>query len=98
MFNAYLLDTVNIIEDTGDSVWSEKSTKSTTISARVETKTKLVKDSSGEQVVSVAVVSMKDRILSPSSMIEIDGVKHPILRIDKKRAFRNMVTLEVQIG
>lgn len=98
MFNSYFLDNVVLVEKSGSSSWGERTETETTVKARVEYKNKLVRNSAGEQVVSAAMVYMRDRILSPGSRIKIDGVEHPILNVVKHRAFKNNAMLEVQVG
>lgn len=98
MFNSYFLDSVVLVEKSGSSSWGEKTETEITVKARVEYKNKLVRNSAGEQVVSAAMVYMRDRTLSPGSRIKIDGVEHSILNVVKHRSFRNNAMLEVQVG
>lgn len=98
MFKAYQLDTVILVEKKGDTTWGEKSTKETGVNARVEYKTKMIRDFSGEQTISNAQVFFQKTTIDPSTKIKIDGVEHPILNILKHRAFRNNINLEVQLG
>lgn len=98
MFNAYFLDRITLIETTGSSTWGEKSTKETIINARVDYKNRMVRNFAGEQVVSAALVHMKNRVIDPSTRIKINDIEHPILNIIKRRAFSKGAMLEVQIG
>lgn len=98
MFNAYMTDTVTLIEKSGDSTWGEQTETETVVKARIDYKNRLVRDFAGEQVISSAMVTIKNRTLSPSARVKIDGVEHPILSFSKVRAFKSNPFLEVHLG
>jgi hypothetical protein len=98
MFNAYMTDQVVLVQKTGDISWGERAEKETTVRARVDFKNRMVRDFRGEQVVSAATVTMQDRPLEAYDRIKIDGVEHPILSLQKHRAFSKNKILEVNVG
>lgn len=88
MISVYLTDTIVIKKITYDQ-WGEPSETTETVKARVEYKTRLVRNFAGEQVVSSARVMLSNRILSHADKINFDNVDHSILSIAKMKDFSN---------
>lgn len=88
MFSTYLQDKVVVQTATTDK-WGSSTYSSKTVKARVEYKTRLVRDSLGEQVVSAARVYFKaSQSLSYGSRIQFDGRAHDIISIGKIKDFK----------
>jgi len=87
MINAYLTDTVEIIEQTKDE-WNEPTGETaTTVPARILYKTKRILTSAGEEVQSERSAMIQDRALDHGALLEIDGIRWAILKIEKPRDF-----------
>lgn len=88
MINVYLTDTIVIKKITYDK-WGESSETTETVKARIEYKTRLIRNFAGEQVVSSARIMLKNRILSHADKINFDDADHSILSIGKEKDFSN---------
>lgn len=98
MFNAYMGHTVVLIKKDGTRAWGERGQSRLTVRARVEDKKSLIRNGTGELVMLKAVVYIKEVDLSPSDRVEIDGVEHAILTIEKQRSFTKTSIMEVGVG
>jgi hypothetical protein len=96
MIGAYLKDTV-VIKTVTRGAWGEPSTISTSVSARIERKTKLVRNQQGENVTSEATIYMKNRTIRHTDKITYDGIDHSILSIAQEKDFGANVVLMVYV-
>jgi len=97
MIGAYLTDEITIIKSAGVDKWGEPLTpEEIETKARIDYKTRLVRNFAGEQVVSSATILLKNRELSHEDKIKFDGIEHAILNIAKKKDFSNQY-LEVAV-
>jgi len=96
LIEAYLIDTVTLKTKTLDK-WNEPTIISASIKCRIERKNRMIRDFEGNEVVSMTKVTMKDRTITPSDEITIDGSDHGILNITEQRGFSKKY-LEVYIA
>ncbi len=89
MIAAYLTDSIKIIRrGTLDEYGEPGTATEVDVKGLVEWGTKKVRDVNGEEAVSSASVLMEyDSALTVQDAIEISGVEHPILSIDRLRDF-----------
>lgn len=88
MINVYLTNTI-VIKKIAYDQWGEPSETPETVKARIEYKTRLIRNFAGEQVVSSARVMLKNRTLSYADKINFDNIDHSILSISKGQDFSN---------
>ena len=93
MINAYLTDEITIIRNNGYDSWGEPigSTK-IPVKGRIEYKTRLVRDTKGEEVVSMASVLLSDNInilvgrdLTHEDWLKFDNIEHSVISIRKPK-------------
>jgi len=90
MINAYQNEKIILIKSGGIDEWNEPLATTEIITrARVDYKTQKVKDISGDDMISSAVVLLKSKI-TYEDKIKIDGIEYPIIRIDRKQDFSNV--------
>jgi hypothetical protein len=88
MIGAYLTDPVGIKTITRDPVYHEPTYTTVAVMARVEWKTKFVRNIKGEEVVASALVYLPKSITPTHEMlIAIEGKDHSIISIEKKASF-----------
>jgi hypothetical protein len=89
VLNAYLVDAVIIEYLVTLDKWNNPTYNQVAAKARVEWSNRLIRNLKGEQVVSAALVYLEGNILAPTNAdkIIIDGVRHAIMRVDKKADF-----------
>lgn len=95
MFKGYMCDSVVLVRKTGNASWGEKNTTRTTVKARVDGKTQMVRNMAGELVTVAYDVILDNTTLTPADRIEIDGVSRSIISIKKLRSFNRVYGLEV---
>lgn len=86
MLESYLMETVILLERTLDE-FQHLTEDRIKIPARIEWKTRYVKNDRGEEVVSKGNFLMVERTLDPDTMVEIDNTKYPIITVDKPKDF-----------
>ena len=86
MIGSYLIDDITIKTTTLDK-WNVATYKDTDIKARVEYKTRLVRDQAGKQVVSSARIYLRNRTITHKELINFDDIDHAILAIGKAKDF-----------
>lgn len=107
MISAYCVDDITIIRYGGYDSWNEPlATTDIDVKGKIEYKTRLVRDITGEGVVagtagaamSSAMVRFPESIdsdlgrgLSHEDRLKFDGVEHAILKIDKPKAFSSPI-------
>lgn len=89
MLGAYLIDDVTIEYLGTLDKWNNPTYTQVAVKARVEWSNRLIRNLKGEQVVSAALVYLAGNILAPTNAdkILIAGVRHAIIRVDRKAAF-----------
>jgi hypothetical protein len=83
----YLNETVTLVSKTLDTWGALSETTTSDVQARVDWKTRLVRNFAGEQVVSAGTVILLE-MPSHESLVRISGTDHTILAISEKQAFR----------
>ncbi len=93
MMNAYMTDTITLKTATTDK-WGSKTFVSATMKARIEFKTKLVRNLQGEQVVATAKLYLpKTVVVSHADVISYAGKDYSILNIGYAKDFSNRFLL-----
>jgi len=90
MISAYLNTTVTLKAATADK-WGTKTYASTTLRARIFYGTKIVRNQSGEEIVSTTQVMIKDRTVNFGDIVTITGVDMSIVGIKKEEDFSNRI-------
>jgi hypothetical protein len=83
----YYIDTMTIKRTTKDQWGESSSTSSTTVDCFVKYRTRLVRDTRGNEVVSSGEVILDDTTLYHSDVLEIEGKDYTIANIFKMRDF-----------
>lgn len=86
MIESYLMETVLLLYRTLDG-FSHLEENRVKVPARIEWKTRYVKNERGEEVVSKGNFLMSERTLDSDTMAEIDGTKYPIITVDRPKDF-----------
>lgn len=89
MIKAYLNDTIVLKTATRDK-WGTVTYVDTTIPARIEEKTKLIRSLSGEQVISTEQVLIENRTVTHQDKVTVNGVQRSIISIIKEKDFSNV--------
>lgn len=94
MIGSYCTDSITLIAPASKDEWGEPSGPETEIplKARVEFKSKLVRDLAGNEVMSVARVVFRTRTVDPESKIRLDDYstdEHGILSVSRPKDFRD---------
>lgn len=88
MISAYLTELVTVVVPGGRDAWGSRTgDTSESARARVEYKTKLVRNERGEEVASHHQVLMEERTLTHEHRIVVDGVERAILSIGRAADF-----------
>lgn len=88
MIDAYLTDTVTIVRVTLDGFNHGARATVATPKAFIQNVRRVVRVPAGQDVLSSANVFVKANVdVRPTDLIQIDGIDHAILRIDKARDF-----------
>ncbi|MFA5456871.1 MAG: hypothetical protein WC261_04475 [Synergistaceae bacterium] len=90
MISAYLIHTGTLKTATLDK-WGKKTFSSTTVRCRIEEKTRLVRNQSGEQVVSDMQVMLENRTVTHNDKFTVNGVDRSIIAISKEQDFSNVI-------
>ena len=95
MVGVYFTDSITWVRAAGVDQWGEPLTATeVSIRARVNWKTRLVRNFAGEQVIAAGTVLVSDKP-SHEDNVEIDGVLHVILAIHEKKVFATVSHYEV---
>ena len=98
MVGIYLTDTITWVRAAGVDQWGTPLTPvSASISARVDWRTKLVRNFAGEQVVAAGSVLVGDKPGHNDNFI-IDGAAHVLIAIHEKKLFAAVSHYEVWIA
>ena len=84
----YLTDTVIHIKNRVSDEWNSFTPTQTTVPARIDYETKLIKDVKGNEVVSSIQITFDgDYDIKHADLIVIDDIKNAIIKIIKPKAF-----------
>jgi len=105
MSNAYMTDDITIIRYGEYDSWNQPlATKNVAVKGRIEYKTRLVMNLSGEEVVSSASILFPESIdgelfrdLIHEDMLIFDGVEHAIIRINTPKAFSSFFVFKYEV-
>jgi len=105
MSNAYMTDDIIIIRYGGHDTWGDElETETAPIKGRIEYKTRLVMNLSGEQVISSASILLPEstddelfRDLIHEDFLKFDGVEHTIIRINTPKAFSSFFVYKYEV-
>ena len=103
MIDAYLVDAITIIKAGGAPTWGEPAaTSEVDVMGKIEYKTRLIRDLTGEQVVagtigaitssamillSASIDTNLGRALSHKDKLKFNSIEHVILKIETPKAF-----------
>jgi hypothetical protein len=89
MIDIYMTNPVTLKRLASRDQWNEPTYTTTALMAKVDSKTRLVRDLKGEQVVSSALVYLPGSVaaVSHEDRVIIDGVEHVIIAIQKMADF-----------
>lgn len=105
MNNAYMTDDIRIIRYAGFDSWNQPLTATyVEVKGRIEYKTRLVMNLSGEKVISSATILLPPTIdakmyrdLMHEDVLRFDGVKHAIIRINTPKAFSSFFVFKYEV-
>jgi hypothetical protein len=92
MINAYMTDSITI-SSIAYGTWGTSVPTNVTIKGRFEFKTKLVRNTAGEQAVSSANVLLPVMVLGHQDKVIYDSKTYSILAIERKKDFSNRFLL-----
>jgi len=89
MIGGYLTDTAVLIKKPATDVFGSETApaEEITIDVLIEYGTRMVVDRAGNEVLSSARVSMRDRAISHEDRLRFDDIDHGIKAIEKPKAF-----------
>lgn len=102
---AYDTDDITIIRYGGYDSWNQPlATKNVTVKGKIDYKTRLVTNLSGEEVISSALILLPEivdsvmlRDLMHEDILKFDGVKHAIIRINTPKAFSSSFVFKYEV-
>lgn len=98
MIGSYLKDKVKIISRE-PSDWGEETLHETTVKARFEFRNRMVRDDSGEEVVSTATVYFcHTTTVTTKDHVKYEDREYPILSIERIKSFSKVYMLKVSLG
>jgi len=100
-----MTDDITVIRYGGHDTWGDElETETAPVKGRIEYKTRLVMNLSGEQVISSASILLPESIdgelfrdLIHEDMLKFDGVEHAIIRINTPKAFGNFFVFKYEV-
>ena len=103
--NAYMTDDISIIRYGGYDSWNQPlATKNIAVKGRIEYKTRLMMNLSGEEVVSSASILLPESIdtkifrdLIHEDILKFDGVEHAVIRINTPKAFSSFFVFKYEV-
>ena len=105
MSGAYDTDDITIIKYGGYDSWNEPlATIDIKVKGKIEYKTRLVMNLSGEKVISSASILLPENIdgvlyrdLIHEDVLKFDGVEHAIIRINTPKAFSSFFVFKYEV-
>lgn len=91
MINAYAVDSFSILRFVSRDQWNNPTFETVSVKGYIQWNNKLIRNLAGEEIVSIAKILIPNFAcqfaLSLEDFVVIDGIKHSIARVDKRKDF-----------